>query len=381
MPILFKCPECGSPIEAPENAAGKRGSCPDCGASVTIPHESALDSTREAARPQRRQSSRSRTPRRRRPDDGPPAGRKRHRPDGDDSPRRRPRPDGDRPSRSARRPDSPPPDRPRPGRSTRSADDSGGPNVILLGGIGVGVLALVVVLIVLMQGSDPSENGGTASLSQEPVSATPTPTPTPTMPSLDPADFENAMYTIARSPALARERAIESQAKKIFAGGKTSIRYLVEYGVLSGDASVRALGDKFLSAVTGAPSQMDLLFSDNSDNIKRGKDAWENWWESNKDKTLYEILSGGLAGTNNQKATLAMALGYMKHKSIVPLIFTLMEDGSMSVRSKAYESCKKLLKKTDIDYNPSAGPDLIAEGVKAYRDWWTGAKGSFSFPE
>ena len=91
-------------------------------------------------------------------------------------------------------------------------------------------------------------------------------------------------------------------------------------------------------------------------------------------------MSGGLSGSDSQKATLAMSLGYMKDKTVVPLIFTLMEDSSISVRNKAYESCKRLLNKTDIDYNPSAGPDLLAESVKAYRDWWNSAKSDFTFP-
>jgi hypothetical protein len=37
MPIDVKCPECGSVLEAPDKAAGKKVKCPDCGAHIAVP--------------------------------------------------------------------------------------------------------------------------------------------------------------------------------------------------------------------------------------------------------------------------------------------------------------------------------------------------------
>jgi WD40 repeat protein len=37
MPIAVKCPQCGSELEVPDGAAGKKASCPDCAAVVTVP--------------------------------------------------------------------------------------------------------------------------------------------------------------------------------------------------------------------------------------------------------------------------------------------------------------------------------------------------------
>jgi hypothetical protein len=45
MPIDVKCPDCGSVLEAPDGAAGKKVKCPDCGARVAVPAED------EAVRP------------------------------------------------------------------------------------------------------------------------------------------------------------------------------------------------------------------------------------------------------------------------------------------------------------------------------------------
>jgi DNA-directed RNA polymerase subunit RPC12/RpoP len=37
MPLDVKCPDCGSELEAPDAAAGKRVKCPDCGARIPVP--------------------------------------------------------------------------------------------------------------------------------------------------------------------------------------------------------------------------------------------------------------------------------------------------------------------------------------------------------
>lgn len=37
MPISVKCSDCGKPLKAPDNLAGKKAKCPDCGAVVTVP--------------------------------------------------------------------------------------------------------------------------------------------------------------------------------------------------------------------------------------------------------------------------------------------------------------------------------------------------------
>lgn len=37
MPIEFKCPNCGTPLTAPDTAAGSSGPCPRCKARVTAP--------------------------------------------------------------------------------------------------------------------------------------------------------------------------------------------------------------------------------------------------------------------------------------------------------------------------------------------------------
>ena len=37
MSIDVKCPQCGSLLEAPDNAAGKNVKCPDCGTRIPIP--------------------------------------------------------------------------------------------------------------------------------------------------------------------------------------------------------------------------------------------------------------------------------------------------------------------------------------------------------
>jgi DNA-directed RNA polymerase subunit RPC12/RpoP len=37
MPFDVKCPQCGSELEAPDEAAGKKVKCPDCGARVAVP--------------------------------------------------------------------------------------------------------------------------------------------------------------------------------------------------------------------------------------------------------------------------------------------------------------------------------------------------------
>jgi DNA-directed RNA polymerase subunit RPC12/RpoP len=36
MPIDVKCPQCGSELEAPDNAAGKQVKCPDCGTRIPV---------------------------------------------------------------------------------------------------------------------------------------------------------------------------------------------------------------------------------------------------------------------------------------------------------------------------------------------------------
>jgi len=37
MSIDVKCPKCGSELEAPDNAAGKKVKCPDCGTAIGVP--------------------------------------------------------------------------------------------------------------------------------------------------------------------------------------------------------------------------------------------------------------------------------------------------------------------------------------------------------
>mgnify|MGYP005866373037 CR=1 FL=1 len=42
MSIYFKCPSCGTALEAPQYLAGKAGKCPYCEGAVTVPAESQL---------------------------------------------------------------------------------------------------------------------------------------------------------------------------------------------------------------------------------------------------------------------------------------------------------------------------------------------------
>lgn len=53
MSIDVKCPQCGSELEAPENAAGKKVKCPDCGTRIPVPGAADESSppAKEAVRP------------------------------------------------------------------------------------------------------------------------------------------------------------------------------------------------------------------------------------------------------------------------------------------------------------------------------------------
>jgi DNA-directed RNA polymerase subunit RPC12/RpoP len=73
MPFDVKCPDCGSELEAPDEAAGKKVKCPDCGARIPVPPapESirpmpAPPSTSRAVRAERQEDEDEDRPRRRR---------------------------------------------------------------------------------------------------------------------------------------------------------------------------------------------------------------------------------------------------------------------------------------------------------------------------
>ena len=53
MPIDVKCPQCGSELEAPDNAAGKKVQCPDCGTRIPVA-AAAIQPPPRAERPARK---------------------------------------------------------------------------------------------------------------------------------------------------------------------------------------------------------------------------------------------------------------------------------------------------------------------------------------
>jgi Domain of unknown function (DUF4190) len=93
MPIDVKCPQCGTELEAPDNAVGKKVKCPDCGNRIPIPAQgdeespTSEDAIQETAGPR-------------------PAGRA-ARPEGEEvqeeRPRRRPREEAEKEERPRRR--------------------------------------------------------------------------------------------------------------------------------------------------------------------------------------------------------------------------------------------------------------------------------------
>jgi DNA-binding beta-propeller fold protein YncE len=54
MSIDVKCPQCGSQLEAPDEAAGKKVKCPDCGTRIPVPGAAAAIQPPPAARPAER---------------------------------------------------------------------------------------------------------------------------------------------------------------------------------------------------------------------------------------------------------------------------------------------------------------------------------------
>jgi DNA-directed RNA polymerase subunit RPC12/RpoP len=365
MPIEFDCPSCGAEIEAPDSSAGRRGECPECGAKIDIPKTSQLRSTRKSARPERKSGREG-----------------------------RPRPDEDVEVPRSRVESGRPPSK-RYSAIEHYDDDSGDdyyepeerrsrghtrvkvgkPNYMVLGGIGIAVTALVIVLVVLMQ----DKGGNPQPTESASVSAQSTPPPTNTPPPIDLDAFMDALLNVAQSNALAVEAVIEGASEDLFSGGKLSIQFLISQGIASPSDAVRYRADMFASALTGAESQQDLLYSDNPEDISTGQKAWNDWWEANKGRSLYELLQGGLGGNSTGRFYLALALGVMKDKEAVPLLFNLLEDKETSVRTKAFRSVKKLLKNEAFNYNPESGLGMIAETVKRYRDWWDSVKDSYDF--
>src|SRR5882724_4376298 len=98
MSIDVKCPQCGSDLEARDNAAGKSVKCPDCGTRIPVPAADEAPSSAKAAiqpepapRPERAvraddEDREERRPRRRRDEED-------DEEDDDDRPRRRRRRD------------------------------------------------------------------------------------------------------------------------------------------------------------------------------------------------------------------------------------------------------------------------------------------------
>jgi DNA-directed RNA polymerase subunit RPC12/RpoP len=102
MSLDVKCPECGSELEVPPSAAGKKVKCPDCGTRISVPDaEEAIQPKKERPQPSREEDEEDRPRRRRREEEE----------DEDDRPRRQRREEededeeDDRPRRRRRRSD------------------------------------------------------------------------------------------------------------------------------------------------------------------------------------------------------------------------------------------------------------------------------------
>ncbi len=202
------------------------------------------------------------------------------------------------------------------------------------------------------------------------------PTPLP----VNREDFYAALERVATTSAITVESVIEDLSEDLFGGGKYCIELLVTDGITSDDDGVRYRADMFLVALTGAPSQEDLLYSDDPAQVKDGQRVWNTWWNENKDRQLFEILDGGLRNSAGiSRGYLAMALGSIRDKDCVPLLFNLLEDKETSVRVKAFSSVKRLLANEAFGYSPDSGLGVLADSVKQYRDWWAGVRDSFDF--
>jgi len=379
--IEFKCPGCGLTVEAPDSAGGKKSKCPGCGAAVTIPAalppaEDEYVDVEKQNRPPVRSHRRSS-----RPDEPEPQGKPR--PSGSARQARRPDEDSAKPrsgrSPAARRPDE---EDSKPRHKKRDKGASTGPNYMLFGGIAVVFVALVAVLIILMRGENSTPgttpSPGSVSASGGPAASL-SPTPTPVV--VDDSDVIKALKTIAETNALARDSAIARNGARIFKGGKQAVRVLIESGVGSDESSIRWTANFFLCALTGEEGKQDLLYSTEEKDIEKGRTYWKDWWEQNKTKSFADIVRPALASSKpsrNRELT-AVALGYVREKEIVPLIFDMMSDPETTVRSFAYESMLRLLKNDRIAYNSGDSLANIAVSVKALRDWWDGVKDKYDF--
>ena len=380
MTIEFKCPACSESIEAPDNSAGKRAKCPRCSEPLIIPEKSIAPPNPRGERKTRRgrpdgepePESRSRSGRKGRPDEY------------DDVPDPEPRSKSGR----RRRPDEygdyddneddfDDPTRRR--RSTKKYSEKGGPNMILVGGGIVVVLAIAAVLIFTMRdkfGKGNPENSSSPTVSSENRFLTNTPTPTQ---KIDLDNFLNALERVSRATSLVMESTTSKYANDIFSGGKHSIQALIEKGISNDDADVMRIADRFLAALTNQKSQIDLLYSDEADKVAEGRKFWTDWWESNKGASLADIIRPGLDPNNNDRGTLAIALGEFQDVDTVVFLFDFLGEQDMNLRTKAFSSVKRLLKNEKFNYSPDSNLEVLTTAIKEYRDWWDSVKANYDF--
>ncbi len=357
MTIEFECPNCGEHIEAPDKTGGKKAKCPRCSEPVVIPAQS-------ESRPVAHRDSRPERGRRSRPDE--PAAESRSR----SGSRRRPDDYDDEPRPSSRR----------SRRADRDDDDvptSSGYGALLAGAGVVLVIALVIVAIMVMKkDSGTTDETPQPGTTQEAGQNQPTPTPAP---KIDVAKFKDGLRRVGNATPMVLEVTIAKYASEVFGGGKASLELLVTEGIGSDNDDVRRIADKFLAAITNEKSQIDLLYAEDQASVDAGKQFWRDWWNSNKTKSLADIVLPALDKSNTDRSTLAVALGEFRDIDTVPYLFTLMEDTDLNIRSKAFTAMKKLLKNEKLGYSPESGFELIGSSVKEYRDWWDSVKGRYNF--